>query len=283
MGYSHSVGVLFADDAQSGLNHNYFAPILDSFQRTMEKNGYAMTFLNANKECTDRPAYVEQTVQRQLEGILIACIDFQNPEVLDLTMSGIPVVTIDQQMPGAVMVASDNDGGIRLLTEYLIEMGHKKIAYIKGEPGIVTETRTNGFLEICKKNGIEIPENYLISSSFCDTEKAAFYTEKLLRMNDQPTCIMYSDDLAAIGGINIMRARGMRIPKDISIAGYDGVPLIAQFTPKLTTVKQNTKKIGEVSANKLLQLIENPDGADKTNVLIETSLEKGKTVSRQYY
>lgn len=279
---NHNVGLLFTDEANSGLTHQYFAPIIDSVKRTLEAKGYDVMFLNASKANGQHMSYVEKAVQKRLDGVVIAYIDFDDPEVQELLASGIPIVAIDQEIPGGSCVMSDNEGGIRGLTEYIIGMGHKRIAYIHGDLNMVTRIRIKGFLNTCEAHGIEMPKEYLICSSYCDIDKATYYTESLLRLEKPPTCILYSDDIAAIGGINMLRARGMRIPKDISIAGYDGIHMVAQFSPKLTTVKQNTREIGLKAAEKLLAMMENPDGADPTPVVIDTILDEGKTVARRY-
>ena len=279
---NHNVGLLFTDEANSGLTHQFFTPIIDSVKRALEDKGYDVMFLNSSKANGQHMSYVEKAVQKRLDGVAIACIDFDDPEVRELLESGIPVVAIDQEIPGGSCVMSDNESGIRQLTEYVIEMGHKKIAYIHGDLNTVTRIRIKGFLNTCEAHGIEIPKEYLIGSAYCDSDKAAYYTESLLRLEDPPTCILYSDDIAAIGGINMLRARGMRIPKDISIAGYDGIHMVSQFSPKLTTVKQDTREIGIKAAEKLLAMMENPDAADRTTVVIGTILDEGKTVARRY-
>ena len=78
-------------------------------------------------------------------------------------------------------------------------------------------------------------------------------------------------------------ARAMEIPEDISVTGYDGINILSQYEPRLTTVRQNTVKIGQVAAEKLMECIENPGQAGTETVVVETELEKGRTVGRVYY
>lgn len=280
---NNTIGVLFADRANSGLTHDYFAGILDSFKRTVEERGYNICFLNSNQQNENRKTYLEQANMRGFSGVVIACIEYQDAEVRELLDSGIPIVTIDEDIDNITTVKSDNQQGIRNLVRYLAQMGHKRIAYIIGDDNTVTSIRLNGFLEECKELGIEVPEEYIRRSLYRDMKKAAYETEQLLRLENPPSCILYSDDFAAIGGINILRARGMEIPDDISVTGYDGLNILAQYEPRLTTVKQNSVEIGRQAAIKLMEQIENPGKRIAETIVVDTVLEKGRTVSRVYY
>ncbi len=280
---NNTIGVLFADRANSGLTHDYFAGILDSFKRTVEERGYNICFLNSNQQNENRKTYLEQANMRGFSGVVIACIEYQDAEVRELLDSGIPIVTIDEDIDNITTVKSDNQQGIRNLVRYLAQMGHKRIAYIIGDDNTVTSIRLNGFLEECKELGIEVPEEYIRRSLYRDMKKASYETEQLLRLENPPSCILYSDDFAAIGGINILRARGMEIPDDISVTGYDGLNILAQYEPRLTTVKQNSVEIGRQAAIKLMEQIENPGKRIAETIVVDTVLEKGRTVSRVYY
>lgn len=280
---NYSIGVLFADDSNSGLTHDYFASILDSFKRTSEAKGYDISFLNCNQGTKNRKTYLEQAEYRKYDGIVIACINYDNPEVTELINSTIPIVTIDQELEHVVTVQSDNERGIKELVRYLAEMGHKRIAYITGDDNVVTAIRLQGFRETCEEQGIEIPDEYIRPSEYRNMKKATYQTEQLLRLPNPPSCILYSDDFAAIGGINILRARGLEIPEDISVAGYDGINILSQYQPRLTTVRQNTVEIGRIAAEKLIAYIENPAEVKYETITVETVLEKGRTVGRVFF
>jgi len=277
------IGVLFTDAAGSGLTHNFFAGIIDSTKRQVELMGYTVVFLNSDMNNPRHVPLLEQVKAKNLAGVAIICIDYENPEVIELVNSGIPIVTIDHEIEGITNITSDNESGIRNMVEYLIARGHKRIAYIMGDPSYVTDIRKNAFVSTCKAHDIPIIPDFIISSAFCDMRKAAFYTEELLRMPDPPSCIIYSDDLAAIGGINIIRARGLAIPHDISIVGYDGLKIVGEFEPKLTTVVQNTKEIGRIAGEELVDVIKHPETYKPDTFYVDTIQEPGRTVAKVYY
>lgn len=280
---SYNLGVLFKDNANNGLTHDYFSSILDNFKRTAEARGYDLSFMNCNRTRTNRNTYMEQVRHRKYDGVVIACIDFNDPEVIELINSDVPVVVVDQEMDNVLTVKSDNLQGIKDLVHYVGEMGHKRIAYILGDDNVVTSIRLQGFRDACAELGVEIPEEYIRWSEYRNMRKAAYETEQLLRLKNPPSCIFYPDDFAAIGGINVLRARGLDIPGDISITGYDGIHILTQYEPRLTTICQNTVEIGRISAEKLIECIENPDTVDRSTITVKTALEKGRTVGRVYY
>lgn len=283
MEVNYSIGVLFADESNSGLTHDYFAGVLDSVKRTSEAKGYDISFLNCNKEGEKRRSYLEQVKHRKYDGIMIACIDFEDPEVQELIDSGIPIVTIDNEIDNIIAVKSDNEQGIKQLVHYLGEMGHKRIAYILGDDNVVTGIRLRGFKEACAEMGIKVPDEYIRQSEYRNLKKAAYQTEQLLRLENPPTGILYPDDFAAIGGINILRARGLEIPGDVSVTGYDGINILSQYEPRLTTIRQNTSEIGRIAAEKLIECIENAGNVKRETIVVKTELEKGRTVGRIYY
>ena len=283
MDRTYTIGVLFADKAESGLTHDFFAAILESFKRTIEARGYQMCFFNTNRDHPGRKTYLEQAQERKYDGVLIACIDFEEPEVVELMHSGIPTANIDEEVDGVISVKSDNIGGMKTLVDYLITMRHKRIAYITGEDCNVTRTRLKSFIETSRSAGISIPAEYIMQGKFRDINQAAYLTESLMRLPEPPSCIIYPDDYAAIGGLNILRAIGMDIPGDISIAGYDGIDIMYRYEPRITTVVQNKKRLGMVAAERLLAWVEDPDYELENTIVIDTELQKGRSVARAFY
>lgn len=277
---THNIGVLFVDDAQSGLKHDYFAYVLDSFKRTAERQGYDMTFINCCKIRSNRMSYLEHTMYRGFDGVVIACIDFKDPEVVELLKSSIPVVTIDYAFEKQSAVMSDNEKGMRELLTFAYKMGHRRIAYIHGVDSVVTQGRLNSFFRTAKELGLTIPEKYLKEAAYRDTKAAFECTCELLELSDPPTCIFYPDDFASFGGINAIKEYGLRMPEDISVVGYDGIQIGRQIEPQLTTLRQNTEKMGAKAAESLIEIIEGGGKKDIQRIVVEGEVFEGKTVKK---
>lgn len=279
MNKSFNIGVLFMDEAMSGLTHDYFANILNSFKVTAESKGYDITFINSSKKLKKGKSYLEHCRYRGVDGVVIACIHFENPEVIELLESDIPVVTVDHKFNGRIAVLSNNFVGMRQLVDYIISMGHEKIAYIFGDDTSVTTQRLESFRKTMKAHGLKIPEEYLISSEYRNLKKAEKYTKQLLELPNPPTCIIYSDDYSAVGGIGQIHAMGRNIPEDISVAGFDDIFIAGQLRPRLTTVFQDTEKIGKKAAEKLIALIEKKTVSMKP-VVVNTELREGASIKK---
>ena len=277
---SNNIGVLFVDEANSGLTHDYFNHVLDSFKRTAEENGFDITFINGGKARINNMSYLSHAIYRGFDGVMIACVDFSDPEVDELVKSNIPVVTIDHLFYNRIAVVSDNVSGMKELVKYVYDMGHRKIAYIHGMESSVTQSRLSSFYKTLQDLDVEVPDEYVIASPYRDSESAFVATNKLLNLPDPPTVIFYPDDVASFGGINAIRQRGLSIPEDVSIVGYDGIELVSRISPKLTTVVQDTEKIGKMAAMKLIDLINNPKGTLIEQIVVGGKLEEGQTVKK---
>ena len=270
-----NLGILFADDRNSGLTHDYFSAIIESFKKTAEKKGYDITFLNTS---LPERSYYEHCRYRGLDGVVIACIDFDQPDVQELIKSDLPVVTIDRIFDGKPAVVSDNVGGMTALMEYICSCGHRKIAYIHGHDSSSTRNRLIGYHRVLEKYGIKVREEFLLETGYRDAEETGKMTGKLLELQDPPTCIIFPDDFASIGGINEIRRRGLQIPGDVSTAGYDGSVISRVLSPKLASLRQDVDTIGKRSAELLIDLIERPKVTGTEIVYVSGSLQEGESV-----
>ncbi|MCM1326776.1 MAG: LacI family transcriptional regulator [Bacteroidales bacterium] len=276
---TYEIGVLFMDDALSGLTHDYFSRVLDSFKRAAEKSGYDITFINACRNREGRMSYLEHCRYRGFDGVMLACIDVSDPEVIELVQSNIPLVTIDYLFNNRIAVISDNVTGMRELLEYIYGKGHRKVAYIHGAKSAVTDSRLTSFYNTAEKLGMEVPEEYIGEAAYRNTEDTYQVTTELLNLQNPPTCIIFPDDFAAFGGINAIRDRGLRIPEDVSVAGYDGINAARHIQPSLTTIRQDTEQMGCVAARELISLIERPKTTIVEQIVIPGNLIEGQSVA----
>lgn len=274
-----NLGVLFVDESRSGLRHDYFANVLDSFKVTAEEHGYDITFINCNKE-RQNMSYLEHSRYRGIDGVVVACVDFSDPDVLELIKSDIPVVTIDHVFDNRIAIVSDNVRGIRDLITYISKMGHRKIAYIHGADSSVTQNRLGSFYRTLDELKIEVPDEYVKDGAYREPQIAAALTAELLELPNRPTCILYPDDYACIGGINAIKEYGLKIPDDISVVGYDGIDIAKVLEPKITTIEQDTQTLGRRAAEKLINLIEKPKTALIERVIVEGQIFPGDSVKR---
>ncbi len=276
---SYNIGVLFNHEDYSGLTHDYYALVLDSLKRTVEEKGYDITFVNTSKRRAGTSSYLEHCRSRGFDGVAIVCTDFYSPEILQLVRGGIPIVTLDHLFNNVCAVMSNNVRGMQDLLTYIYKKGHRRIAYIHGADSAVTQSRLSSFYRTAAGLGLVVPDEYIRISPYRDTKGAYVETVKLLGLREPPTCILYPDDFSAFGGFNAIRERGMRIPDDISIAGYDGIRIARHIEPALTTLQQDTEELGKMVGEKLLSLIEHPKTTLVETLVVEGHVFEGNSVA----
>ena len=278
---SFNLGMLFMDERRSGLGHEYFSTILEGFKAEAESHGYDITFINSHMG-DETLSYVRHCRNRWLDGVVIACVDFQDPRIQALAASGIPLVTIDHVFEDHTAILSDNINGVDTLVRHAYRKGHRRIAYLHGEDTAVTRGRLTGFHQACRELGLEIPPEYIIPCVYHDPDFCQTATRKLLQLPEKPTCILFPDDYSFIGGLNALLEAQYTIPYEksmdpvISVMGYDGIKLARLM--RLTTYSQNALEIGRTAAQKLIRRIENPKEFQPEQILITGGLLEGFTV-----
>ena len=123
-----------------------------------------------------------------------------------------------------------------------------------------------------------MPDEYIKKADYRDTEGTYLRTMELLNLSDPPTCILYPDDFSFIGGMNELEKQGVSIPGDISVAGYDGIPLSQVLRPRLTTYRQDAETMGREAARQLVEIIERPKEWIPRQTMIPGRLLEGDTV-----
>lgn len=276
---TYNIGVLFVDKANCGLTHSYFSHVLDSFRRGAEEEGYDITFISQHAG-KSKLSYYEHSKYRGVDGVVIACVDFEDEAILELVNGEIPVVTIDYSFHNKSSILSDNVTGMEEIVQYVVEMGHRDIAYIHGADSGVTEHRLRSFYRTMKELKIPVRDEWVREGVYHDPESAARVTNELLTLSNRPTCIIYPDDFSCVGGLNEIENHGLSVPDDISVVGYDGQRISQVIEPRLTTYKQNTEELGRLAARKLVEVIEEPKSSLTERLVVQGELIRGKSVKR---
>ena len=277
MGRSYNIGVLFSDRTGGGISHEYFSRILESVKTEAERLGYDITFISKDLGRLSMD-YYEHAKYRSCDGVVIASADFQDPAVIRLATSEIPTVTLDYSFDSRSSILSDNVRGMEELVRFVHAKGHRKIAFIHGELTSVTQKRLASFRRTCSELGIPVPAQYIRPAVYHDPRSSGLATRALLALEERPTCILFPDDLSYLGGMSELERNGLSVPKDMSVAGYDGIPLSQVLRPRLTTYQQGAEQMGREAARLLVEQIERPDTWIPQQITVEGRLLEGNTV-----
>lgn len=277
LAHTPGLGILYEEESGRGLTHPFFSLILDAVKAAAWARGYNITFIHASAE-DEEGKYVSRC--GDVDGVCIVCADFQSPRIQELIDSGLPCLSIDHMFRGSPSVLSDNETGVQRLVEYAISLGHRRIAFIHGqENSIVTRTRLLQFHNTMSFYNIPVLPGFVCAGLYNDMHLTRKLVGELLKRPERPTCILLPDDITYLGAQEAALEAGLRIPDDISFAGYDGIPLTQSLTPPLTTIRQSCEDMGRTAADRLIDLIENPSCASRRPTVFPVTLVKGGTIS----
>ena len=277
VGRSYNIGVLFSDATGGGISHEYFSQILESVKAEAERLGYDITFISKDLGAMSMD-YYEHAKYRNCDGVVIASADFLDPAIARLVMSEIPTVTLDYTFDSRTSILSDNVRGMEALVRFVYENGHRRLAFIHGEMTSVTQKRLASFKKTCAALGITVPQEFIRPAVFHDPRSSGLATRALLALPERPTCIFYPDDLSFLGGMSELERHGIAIPKDMSVVGYDGIPLSQVLRPRLTTYRQDTVQNAKEVFSLIIDAVEHPETHVPKQVTVPGVLIEGETV-----
>ena len=205
----------------------------------------------------------------------------ENPAIRKLARQNVPLVFVDRRAAGveADTVLSDNVGGAYLATKHLIERGHERIGIVLGIPGATTtEERYLGYRKALEEAGISVSEE-LVAYGGYRVEGGREATAKLLALDPPPTAIFSTNNLMTVGVLQELFARGVRIPDQVAVVGFDDLEWAKMITPALTVVAQNPYEIGQKALLTLLKRMNEGLSKEPLTIRVPVELRARKSVS----
>ncbi|MET8867961.1 LacI family DNA-binding transcriptional regulator [Nonomuraea sp. NPDC004580] len=189
---------------------------------------------------------------------VITLVAEPSPAQLDVLLrAGLPVIVIDPMNVPASPVTSigpTNFAGGMSATQHLLSLGHRRIAYLGGPAGAASnQARMHGYRAAMEAAGVPVPPDYVRAAGFCYADGLREGAE-LLDLPEPPTAVFAASDESALGAIQVARGRGLRIPEDLSVVGFDDTQIAAMHAPALTTVRQPLREMGSVALRTALRL-----------------------------
>ncbi|HGS4478579.1 TPA: substrate-binding domain-containing protein [Vibrio cholerae] len=260
----------------------FFGEVVKGVERSCYHQGYNLILCNTEGDNQRMKASINTLLQKRVDGLLLMCstLEGERLDVFD-RYPDIPIVVMDW---GPILFASDKiqdnslQGGY-MAAKHLIECGHKEIGCITG-PLIrhQAQMRYEGYKRALAEAGIAINPDWIVESDFeCEGGYQAF--EKLYERGKLPSALFVSNDMMAMGVIQAASQRGLRVPDDLSLIGYDDVHIAKFMTPALTTIHQPKYRLGKAAVDTLLYRLENPDTTAQV-VQLEPTLAVRSSVNK---
>lgn len=219
--------------------------------------GYSVYFADSGADPEREKKVVQSLAEQRVDGIIVTSSRVGALHLPLLAETMVPVVLVNDQHPGVVAhsVLIDNESGMRLLAEHLVAHGHRRIAYIGDRFGYQSDTeRFSGYRRALDGAGIVLRDEYVTHG---DGKPAAAIEvmDRLLALVDPPTAVCCYNDMTALGALRAIHARGLHVPGDLSVTGFDDLFLAAYTEPPLTTMHQPMRRMGQLAMESLYKLM----------------------------
>ncbi len=233
----------------------FVSEVVSGALRAARAAGYEMLLYSLMSTEDALPGSVTQLLGQVADGV-IALLPFAHEYLDALSAARVPVLTVEDSVEHVEYpcVASDSYQGARAAARHLADLGHRRIAFITGNERLTSAVeRRRGYAEVMAERGL--PREGLVARGDY-TERGGFEAaRKLLALPKRPTAIFAANDQSALGALSAAQAAGLRVPRDLSLVGFDDVPGAAQAQPALTTVRQPMEQMGRAAVNTLLALL----------------------------
>jgi len=255
-GSSQMIGVLVPD-----LGTGYIGEIIRGIDAELSLNDLDLVLYTTHRITNKEANYIANLAKDVVDGLLVVLPRSPSDYIGILTQRNFPFVLIDHQGTGqkCPAVGATNWQGAYNATEYLIKLGHRRIGFITGWMDLgCSIDRLEGYRSALRTHHIPFANELVYEGTFAQPDGNAG-ASVFLSLPIPPTAIFASNDVMAIGAMDAIRNRGLRVPEDISIIGFDDIPQASLTRPALTTVNQPLEKMGRVAAQMLLDLLNQPD------------------------
>lgn len=239
------------------------------------KDGYGVLVCSSENDVKRELAYIELLQSQKVDGIIISTDQLSATVINDLVSRGTPMVLVDEDVPdaNAPAIFANNYQGACLASQYLIDLGHPKIAFIKGPMRALScRERHRGYCDTLLKNGIQIDDALMGGGDI--TYKSGYKTMKkfLKDHGDKFTAVFCSTDFMALGAMRAIQDEGKKIPDDYSIVGFDNVYVSSMSNPQLTTVTQPINQIASKAFRAIKNWSRKSSGKKRKHQYLDTKL-----------
>ena len=271
------------------ISNFYYPGLIAGINDSLIHSGYNVLLCNSYRNPEYEKKQFLSLLQKQVKGIIISTVSDDTSWIEEVNTDDVTVVAIEQPLHTPThRVCFNYYGGGYMAARYLVGMGHRDIAFISPPLTYASRRqRLDGFLAGLKESGIELDADHLRISDYERDDENVYefnigsrLAEKLMQLDTPPTAIFCINDMMALGAIRALQRRGIRVPQDVSVLGFDNLALSEMITPALTTVDQCTREIGAKAIELLTKSFADP-AAPLETVRFKPKLVERESVARR--
>lgn len=268
---TRTIAVMVAD-----ITNPFFASIVRGIEDRLEPHGYNLIVCNTDEQADREARYLELLLARRVDGVIVAPTGEAQPLFHEFSNHHIPLVFIDRKppQPHGPLVAVDNHAIGYAATDYLLRLGHRRIAILARKPMLSTVTgRLGGYRQAFIDHRLAVDES-LICITEHDLDAVANSARRLLSTTRRATAIIATNQIMSLGVLQAMQDERLKCPDDVSLICFDDNPWVALFTPPLTAVRQPVAELCDAAINTLRQALRNKSMEEKIlpDVLLKANL-----------
>ena len=265
---SHVIGLVISD-----IQNPFFTSVVRGIEDVAYKHDYSVVLCNSDEDPEKERLYINVMRAEAVGGVILASTTETNPLVADLFDHDIPVVAIDRRIKDKrvdAVLAANAQGAFEAVS-HLIALGHRRIGFV-GLPLTRTtgKERYDGYARALRAHGLSVSRQLV---RIADAKQQGGYQRAIDLMTERPsiTALFVANNLMTLGALSAIRERGMKIPDDISVVGFDDMPWATLLEPPLTAVAQPTYELGQRAAELLLERLKQPQ-KPAAQIELKTSL-----------
>lgn len=264
---SNLIGVIVPE-----IRRPFYGEIVAGIEETLAGAGYHLVLCSTQNRPGHEVNIARLLRERRVDGLLVVTPREYDPEIWrGLEARNFPLTMIDGSVsPGVSTVMVDNYEGSLAAARHLVELGHRRVAFIAGQDTPECRERLRGYREALTGAGLPFDPQLAVSGDYLEASGAAAMA-RLLELEERPTAVFATSDLMAIGALQTLRRAGLSVPEDISLVGFDDIEPSRWISPALTTVRQPLRQMGEIGARKILKVLSGEE-PDVTRIVLHCDL-----------
>ncbi|HEY7056134.1 MAG TPA: LacI family DNA-binding transcriptional regulator [Vicinamibacterales bacterium] len=251
-GRSRLLGLIVSD-----ITNPFFPELIRSFEALATQHQYDLILTSTDYQTTLMTNCLRRMLERKVDGVAIMTSEMDAGLIKELSRRGVPLVFMDVGDVGPKMshVLIDYAHGVHQVVDHVTALGHRRIAFISGPLDLQSaRVRRQAFLDGMRDHGLKV-EAALVREGTHTAEGGQHAMESLLRLKKHPTAVICSNDWTAIGALHAIDAAGLTVPDDVSLLGFDDIPLVSYTNPPLTSVRMSAGDVGTTAFDALFRLI----------------------------
>jgi len=272
---TNSVGIIIPD-----LTNPLFPPVIRGIEDRLSESGVTLLVASSSNDPDKERDILDIMTGRRVDGLIVGTARRSDPALEAYVRAGNPVVLINRTVDELVVssVAADDHVGVGLALKHLHGLGHHRVAHVAGN--IIASTgleRYQNFLNWSEVIGLDVDPDLVVHARWFNVQDGAAAFRELLDRRTGFTAVLAANDLVALGIYDVCAERGIRVPEDLSVVGYNDIPFADRFAPPLTSVRIPQADIGRRTAELILSAIEDPTSVSMSIRLSPELIVRGST------